>query len=119
MTTTPLSTHLNEALVHRALVVYHRLNNCDTKTSLIVKSCAFQLTSVSGENYCSEIFVAKVQYEVDGKDLENSFIVKIMLPEIAEVPSNEEKMYSTVLPGIEECLREAHGERGGNKLHAR
>lgn len=117
MTTTNLTTPpiINEALIKRALENFHNVNNTNT---LLVKACDFKLSSASGDNFCSEIYQVDVQYELNGNDEKKLFLIKIMIPEIAEIGSNEEIMFTTVLPGMESCLNE-NAYDIANKLHAR
>uniref|UniRef100_A0A1I8P7T0 CHK kinase-like domain-containing protein n=1 Tax=Stomoxys calcitrans TaxID=35570 RepID=A0A1I8P7T0_STOCA len=91
-------THLvNKLLIARVLANNHHTNidNIEVQTSDV------KLSSTNGENFCSDIYVAKVTYKLNGNDLQSSFIVKIMRPEIAEIGTNEEQMFTRVLPTME------------------
>lgn len=101
--------------MERALQSYH---NEYTVCVVELKACDFKLSSASGENFCSAIYQADVEYKLNGNTRRNSFIVKIMIPEIAEMGSNEEVMFNTVLPAMEKLLN-SNGNNDENKLHAR
>ncbi|XP_065360924.1 uncharacterized protein LOC135954644 [Calliphora vicina] len=109
MSKTVLSPLLNEELIKRALQSYHNIQN---KSAFTLKACDFKLSSANGENFCSKIYQVDVQYELNGNDENTSFIVKIVIPEIAELGSNEAIMLNSILPAMEKCLNE-------NKLYAR
>ncbi|XP_065361411.1 uncharacterized protein LOC135955053 [Calliphora vicina] len=115
MSKTVLSPLLNEELIKRALQSYHNVNNA---SAFIVKACNFKLSSANGDNFCSEIYQVDVQYELNGNAEKQNFIVKIMIPEIAEIGSNEKEMFNIVLPAMEKCLNVVEGENE-NKLYAK
>ena len=112
---TTLSPLLNEALIERALRNYHSVNST---TALKLKSCDFKCSPASCENFCSDIYQVDVIYELNGNAGEKSFIVKIMIPKVAELGSNEERMFNIVLPAMERILNVTN-EESANKLHAR
>ncbi|XP_037815498.1 uncharacterized protein LOC119606166 [Lucilia sericata] len=108
-----LSSLLNEELIKRALQSYHNLNNL---SALEIKACDFKLSPANGENFCSEIYLVEVQYEINGNAEQKSLIAKILIPEIADLGSNEFRMLNTILPGMEKCLSTAEND---NKLYAK
>lgn len=114
-TVTALPPLLNEQLIERALRNYHNIN--DTTAVLKLKNCNFKCSPASAENFCSDIYQVNVTYELNGNAGEKSFIVKIMKPEIAELGSNEEIMFQTVLPAMERILNATN--ESASKLHAR
>ncbi|KAI8122125.1 hypothetical protein CVS40_7024 [Lucilia cuprina] len=108
-----LSHLLNEELIKCALLNYHNSNN---SSAFKIKACEFKLSPANGENFCSEIYLVKVKYEINGNVEQKSLIAKILIPEIADLGSNEFLMLNTILPGMEQCLT---GAENDNKLHAK
>ncbi|KAM7357246.1 uncharacterized protein ACRADG_002689 [Cochliomyia hominivorax] len=115
MANTVLFPLLNEKLIKRALQIYHNVKNA---SAFQLKVCDFKLSPANGENFCSEIYQVEAEYELNGKTEHKSFIVKNMIPEIAEIGSNEEIMFNTVLPGMETCLNVVEDKKE-NKLYAK
>uniref|UniRef100_A0A0A1WRG4 Uncharacterized kinase-like protein D1044.1 n=1 Tax=Zeugodacus cucurbitae TaxID=28588 RepID=A0A0A1WRG4_ZEUCU len=79
-----------------------------------ILECQFERATAEGENFCSVIYRAKVQFCLQRADAENSknsnakrnitVIVKDVLGEIAELGSNELVMYKHVLPEMQKIL---------------
>lgn len=108
---------LNKELFQQALQNLHQLNN---ENNLKITKCDFKLSPANGENFCSSIYQVEVQYELNGKSEQTSFIVKILIPEELEMGSNEEIMLKTVLPAMENYLKEIYKENDDSiKLYAK
>ncbi|XP_073838458.1 uncharacterized protein [Musca autumnalis] len=110
----PVPALLNEALIVRALCEAHKtIAEC-----IKIKACDFTISSVNGENFCSDIYDVDVKYVINGIAMQKCFIVKIMIPEIAEIGTNEQVMFTTVLPIMENYLNAVEG-REREKLFAK
>lgn len=116
MSKTVLSPLLNEELIKSALQNYHNVNNTQ---AFQLKACDFKLSTANGENFCSEIYQVEVCYELNGNTEQKSFIIKLMIPEIAEIGSNEQVMFETVLPAMENLLKVKKEGEMENKLYAK
>lgn len=116
MSKTVLSPLLNEKLIESALQNYHNVNN---PQAFNIKACEFKLSPANGENFCSEIYQVEVRYELNGNSEQKSFIIKLMIPEIAEIGSNEQVMFETVLPAMEKLLGTDEEGKMENKLYAK
>ncbi|XP_011291260.1 uncharacterized protein LOC101894911 [Musca domestica] len=107
-------TLLNEARIVRALCEAHKT----TVECIEIKACDFKLSSANGENFCSDIYEVDVNYEINGNAMQKSFILKLMIPEIAEIGTNEQLMFTEVLPVMEGYLNTVEG-KGTDKLFAK
>ncbi|KAH8260890.1 hypothetical protein KR044_000018, partial [Drosophila immigrans] len=77
--------------------------------SLRVESYDSQVISQSGENFCSVIYRVKVAYRKgENAPLEHGvYIVKDLIPYMAELGSNEQFMFEQVLPAMDRVLAKA------------
>lgn len=104
----------NEALIARVLCEIHQT----TAECVKIKASDFKILSENGENFCSDIYVVNVQYELNGNDnQETSFILKILKQEITKIGTNESLMLTKVLPVMETYLNVME-EREKEKLFA-
>lgn len=116
MSKSVLPSLLNVELIQQVLQNLHQLNNSE---AIKIKAYDYKLSPANGEYFCSEIYRVEVQYEINNKSEYKSFIVKVMIPEIAEMGTNEEIMLKTVLPKMENFMREINNENHSEKLYAK
>jgi len=89
--------------------------------NLRVESFHSKAITQTGENFCSVIYRLKVSYrKTENAPLEHgSFIVKDLIPIMAELGSNEKLMFEEILPLMAEILNKAPSTDGDKKLSAK
>ncbi|XP_039962790.1 uncharacterized protein LOC120776326 [Bactrocera tryoni] len=112
---TLLPSYLNEDFIKNALESHFKGALDDSNNNKVeILECQFERATAEGENFCSVIYRARVQFRLHGAGAENSnekreitVIVKDVLREIAELGSNELAMYKHVLPEMQKILEQA------------
>jgi len=88
--------------------------------SLRVESFHSEAITQTGENFCSVIYRLKVSYrKSENAPLEHgNYIVKDLIPVMAELGTNEKLMFEEVLPVMAQILDKAPSTLGDRKLSA-
>jgi len=86
-----------------------------------IESFHSEAITQTGENFCSVIYRLKVSYrKSENAPLEHgSFIVKDLIPIMAELGSNEKLMFEEILPVMAKILDKAPSTVGDKKLSAK
>ncbi|KAH8372297.1 hypothetical protein KR093_010974 [Drosophila rubida] len=94
------STSVEAAFIKKALA--HTFGN----ESLHVESFDSQAISQSGENFCSIVYRVNVTYRktADAPLEHGSYIIKDLIPFMAELGSNEQFMFEQLLPVMDQVL---------------
>nr|XP_036214358.1 uncharacterized protein LOC118680106 [Bactrocera oleae] len=112
---TLISPYLNADFIKHALERhFNGALDGSNQHKIEMLECQFERATAEGENFCSVIYRAKVQFRLQSAGAENSnekreitVIVKDVLGEIAELGSNELAMYKHVLPEMQKILDQA------------
>ncbi|XP_034108860.1 uncharacterized protein LOC117571011 [Drosophila albomicans] len=97
------SANFDAAYIEKALAQAY------SSESLRVESFDSQAISQSGENFCSVIYRVKVAYRKSANAplVHGSYIVKDLIPFMAELGSNEKLMFEQLLPAMDQVLAKA------------
>ncbi|XP_017135753.1 uncharacterized protein LOC108151585 [Drosophila miranda] len=87
---------------------------------LHVESTRIEAVSQNGENFCSVIYRAVVEFRktTDAPLETGRYIVKDLLPVVAELGTNEKAMFEELLPAMGAILQKAPPSLGEHKLSA-
>lgn len=107
--------------------LFEKMLHIDYPTGdIVVKNYLLKAALGKGENYCSQMIRAKVNYTINGANYETNFIIKAapstedldekMATEIKELFNKEIIVYNEVLSKVHDLLK-AIGDK--SKLHGR
>ncbi|EDV41061.2 uncharacterized protein Dana_GF23615 [Drosophila ananassae] len=87
---------------------------------LSVENCKIEVVNQSGENFCSVIYRVALQFRRSPEDVLESgkYILKDLLPSVAELGTNEKQMFEEFLPEMTKILNKCSSELGERKLYA-
>lgn len=87
---------------------------------LSVENCEIEVVNQSGENFCSVIYRVALQFRRSPEDVLESgkYILKDLLPSVAELGTNEKQMFEEFLPEMTKILNKCSSELGERKLYA-
>lgn len=87
---------------------------------LRVEKFHIEAVNQNGENFCSVIYRIALQFRrsPDGVLESGKYILKDLLPVVAELGTSEKYMFEEVLPAMSTILRNSHPELGEHKISA-
>lgn len=101
--------------------IENALSQAYNSPSLRVTSLHSEVITKHGENFCSSIYRLKVLYRKSESDATETgnFIIKDLIPFMAELGSNEKVMFEDVLPVMASILEKASSTLKERKLNAK
>ncbi|KAH8233834.1 hypothetical protein KR038_010930 [Drosophila bunnanda] len=94
-----------------------RAHGCE---KLCVEHFHIEAVNQSGENFCSVIYRIALQFRrsPDGALESGKYILKDVLPAVAELGTDEGVMFEQLLPAMSQILRKSKGNLGEHKISA-